>query len=420
MDLLAPVRPVVALEYHIGLVAEALVCLDDVLCPIVGIAHLCAAQGVQIMHRAGAVFRHPEGTVFREIGVHLGRGFGAGGQLEFDLQPVDGQLRNIFPDLVSRSDEGHRTGGLSHADAHAQRTLFALVKHRAVLELCAPCHGDACIDIFADGVLQKARRRKHKGLAGSQLLFKRELCIRHLLPGNNALHAAEVVHMRVAVQHRLDVQRAEAVLHQLLGSLHVFLAHQHIKHDPAVVGADKGRIGHIKAAHLINAIAHFKQTSFSVELGIPPQAGVYSVWSIPVQIAIALQIPCRSVIITIDDPAFRVVQPAALGVGKLPPVRKIQLFIPFGVGLCCDGRCAFGLARLGGILENVCDKIQAVFCGIFRSMGRQRCAARQHCSSRSGNKIPTGHFHSRFLLITDQFARTTGGCQFVSAAASGL
>ena len=59
MDLLAPVRPVVALEHHVGLAAEALICLDDILCPIVGIAHLCAAQGVQIMQRAGAVFRHP-------------------------------------------------------------------------------------------------------------------------------------------------------------------------------------------------------------------------------------------------------------------------------------------------------------------------------------------------------------------------
>ena len=256
-------------------------------------------------------------------------------------------------------------------------------------------------DILADGVLQKARRRKHKGLAGSQLLFQRKRCIRYLLPGNNALHAAEVVYMGVAVQHRLDVQRTEAVLHQLLGSLHVFLAHQHIKHDPAMVGADKGGIGHIKAAHLIDAVTYFKQTGFGVELGIPPQAGVYSVRSIPVQIAVAQQIPCRSVILTIDDLAFRVVQPAALGVGKLPPVGKIQLFIPFGVLFCRDRCCFLRLARLGGILENVCDKIQAVFCGIFRSMGRQRCAARQHCSSRSGNKVSTGHFRSGFLLITE-------------------
>ena len=34
-----------------------------------------------------------------------------------------------------------------------------------------------------------------------------------------------------------------------------------------------------------------------------------------------------SVILTIDDPAFRIVQPAAFCVGKLPPIGKIQLFI---------------------------------------------------------------------------------------------
>ena len=79
MDLLAPVRPVVALEHHVGLVTEALISLDDVLRPIVGIPHLCATQGVEVVQGAGAVFGHPEGTVLREIGVHFGRGFGAGG-----------------------------------------------------------------------------------------------------------------------------------------------------------------------------------------------------------------------------------------------------------------------------------------------------------------------------------------------------
>ena len=79
VDLIAPVRPVVALEHHVGLVAKALVCFDDVLRPIVGIAHLCATQGVEVVQGAGAVFGHPEGTVLREIGVHFGRGFGAGG-----------------------------------------------------------------------------------------------------------------------------------------------------------------------------------------------------------------------------------------------------------------------------------------------------------------------------------------------------
>ena len=376
-------RPVVALEHHIGLIAEALVGLDDILCPLVGIAHLCAAQGVEVVQGAGAVFRHPEGAVFREIGVHFGGGFGAGGQLELNLQSVDGQFREIFPDLVGRSDEGHRTGGLSHADAHAQRTLFALVKHRAVLELCAPRHGDARIDIFADGVLQKARRCKHRDLAGSQLVLERKARICCLCAVDDTLHAAEVIHMRVAVQYSLDLQRAEAVFHQFLGGFHVFLAHQHVKHDPAMVGADKGRIGHIEAAHLIDAVAHFKQTGLGVQLRVPPQARIDGVRRVPVQIAVALQIPCRSVIITIDDPAFRVVQPAALCVGKLPPVGKIQRFIPFGVLFCRDSRCLFDLARLGGVLENVCDKVQTVFVGAACCMRSQGYSARQHCSSRS-------------------------------------
>ena len=84
--------------------------------------------------------------------------------------------------------------------------------------------------------------------------------------------------------------------------------------------SDKGRIGHIKAAHLIDAVTYFKQTGFGVELGIPPQTGVYSVRSIPVQIAVALQIPCKFAILGVDDLTFRIVQPATFCVGKLPPV----------------------------------------------------------------------------------------------------
>ena len=162
-----------------------------------------------------------------------------------------------------------------------------------------------------------------------------------------------------------------------------------------MVGADKGRIGHIEAAHLIDAVAHFKQTGLGVQLRVPPQARIDGVRRIPVQIAVALQIPCRSVIITIDDPAFRVVQPAALCVGKLPPVGKIQRFIPFGVLFCRDSRCLFDLARLGGVLENVCDKVQTVFVGAACCMRSQGCAAGQRCSCRSGNKVSAGHLHSR-------------------------
>jgi len=320
MDLLAPVRPVVALEHHVGLAAEALICLDDILCPIVGIAHLCAAQGVQIMQRTGAVFRHPEGAVFREIGVHLGRGFGAGGQLEFDLQPVDGQLRNIFPNLIGRCDKAHMTGRLSHADADGECSFLPFFQHRTILILRTPGHCDAGIDVFADGVFQKSFRCKDDRFARGKLFVDGKAGVRYIVPVDRTLCAAKVIHMAMTVQHSFDIQRSEPVFHQRFCCLHIFFAHQDIKNDPAVVGADEGRIGHIKAAHLIDAITYFKQTGFGVELGIPPQTGVYSVRSIPVQIAVALQIPCKFAILGVDDLIFRIVQPAAFCVGKLPPV----------------------------------------------------------------------------------------------------
>lgn len=60
---------------------------------------------------------------------------------------------------------------------------------------------------------------------------------------------------------------------------------------------------------------------------------------------------------------------------KFPPVGKIQLFIPFGVLFCRDSSCLFDLARLGGVLENVCDKVQTVFIGTACCVCGQGCAA---------------------------------------------
>ena len=187
----------------------------------------------------------------------------------------------------------------------------------------------------------------------------------------------------MTVQHSFDIQRSEPVFHQRFCCLHIFFAHQDIKNDPAVVGADESRVGHVKTAHLIDAVADLEQSGFCIELGVPPQAWIDRIRRIAIQIAIVLQIPRRCSVIVVNDPASLIVQQAALCVGKLPPVGKIKFAVPLRVFFCGTARCFFRFARLGGVFENVSDKIQAVFCGIFRSMGRQRCAARQHCSSRS-------------------------------------
>ena len=85
VDLLAPVRPVVALKDHIGLVAELLICLDDVFCPVVRIPDLRTAESIQVVQRTGAVFCHPEGAVLRKISVHLCGRFCTRCELKFDL-----------------------------------------------------------------------------------------------------------------------------------------------------------------------------------------------------------------------------------------------------------------------------------------------------------------------------------------------
>ena len=327
------------------------------------------------MQGAGAVFGHPEGTVLREIGVHFGRGFGAGGQLEFDLQPVDGQLWNIFPDLIGRCNKAHLTGRLSHADADGECSFLPFFQHRTILILRTPGHCDAGIDVFADGVFQKSFRCKDDRFARGKLFVDGKAGVRYIVPVDRTLCAAKVIHMAMTVQHSFDIQRSEPVFHQRFCCLHIFFAHQDIKNDPAVVGADEGRIGHIKATHLIDAVTYFKQTGFGIELGIPPQARVDRIRRITVQIPIALQIPCRCSVIVVDDPAFLIVQQATCCIVKFPPVGKIQLFIPFGVLFCRDSSCLFDLARLGGVLENVCDKVQTVFIGTACCVRGQGCAA---------------------------------------------
>ena len=150
----------------------------------------------------------------------------------------------------------------------------------------------------------------------------------------------------MTVQHSFDIQRSEPVFHQRFCCLHIFFAHQDIKNDPAVVGADEGRIGHIKAAHLIDAVTYFKQTGFGVELGIPPQAGVDRIRRIAIQIAIALQIPRRCSVIVVNDPAFLIVQQAARCIVKFLPVGKIQFAVPLRIFFCGTARRILRRPRL--------------------------------------------------------------------------
>ena len=58
-DFAAPMRPVVALEYNIGLVGELALGLEDVVAPTLGVAYLGTAQGIEIVQGTSAVLGHP-------------------------------------------------------------------------------------------------------------------------------------------------------------------------------------------------------------------------------------------------------------------------------------------------------------------------------------------------------------------------
>mgnify|MGYP000326173253 CR=1 FL=1 len=135
-------------------------------------------------------------------------------------------------DFKGRRNECHLTGGLPHADADRERALRAFfpAPYHTDIARGAPC--DACIDIFADGVFQETFRSKNDRLSRGKLLLDGKAGICHIVPVDRTFCTAEVIHMGVAVQHSLDIQRAEAFFHQSFGCLHIFPAHQHVKNDP--------------------------------------------------------------------------------------------------------------------------------------------------------------------------------------------
>ena len=101
----APARPVVGAEHDLGLLAEAVEGLVDVLRPVQGVAHQGAAEGVDVVQGGVDVLGHPEGLHLGDVGVHLRRGFGVRRVLEDHPHAVDLDLLDVLLDDVRRRDQ---------------------------------------------------------------------------------------------------------------------------------------------------------------------------------------------------------------------------------------------------------------------------------------------------------------------------
>ena len=107
MLVLAPGRPVVRGEHHVGAVGERVDRLGEVARPPVRIAHQRAAQRQQVVQVVGGVLGHAQRAELREVEVHLGGRLGAWRHLELDLDAVDRVRLPGFADVERRHDQRH-------------------------------------------------------------------------------------------------------------------------------------------------------------------------------------------------------------------------------------------------------------------------------------------------------------------------
>ena len=256
-------RPVVRLERHLGLAAVARERFHEVVRPGVAVAHLRAAQGVQVVQRGRAVLGNPQRPVAGEPRVHLGGSFGAGRHLELHGHAVDGARLARRRDDIVRREVGDGARGLPHADADGQLAGGRGFQERAVLVARAAPHGVASVHVLGHGMLGEALRHDDGDGALGDLLF-----------GHDALDAAVVVHVGVAHHDAHHRALAQVVGDQLERGARALAAHQRIEHDPARIAADEGDVRHVVAAHLIDAVHDFEQAEEVVDLGVAPEAGV--------------------------------------------------------------------------------------------------------------------------------------------------
>ena len=320
--LVVPVRPVVRLEDHLGVLAVELQGFHQEVCPGLTVADLSPAQGVEVVQGPGAVFRQPQGILLREPGVHLSRCFRSRGELELHDHAVNDHRLTGAGDGHVRRDVRGRPVGLSHADADAQGAGHTGLQEGAVLIAGSSCHGVAGIDVLAHGMLFKALRGDDQHVA-----------VQGLLIGDQRRYAAVMVHVRVGIQNRLDRIVPDVFLYQLIRRLGALHRHQGVIDDPARLALDKGDVGHVVAADLINPVHDLKQAVDVVQLGVSPQAGIGGVRGILIQEGIGILAPCHLAAVGFDHQAVRCDDQAALGVFKLALVVKVQQRIDLLVGI---------------------------------------------------------------------------------------
>ena len=273
----------VAGEDHVRLVGVPLDGLVHVRRPRVGVAHLCAAQRVEVVQGVRAVLRHAERAQLREVEVELGRRLGAGRELELDLDAVHGERLAGPCHGVGRLDEGDRALGRHLAEAGVDLALLVLGQQGAVHVRGAPRHGVAGVDVLADGRLDEALRRDDLTAAGGDVV-----------QAGDALDAAPVVDVAVRVDDGDDRPPRDVLVDELERRGGDLGRDQRVDDDPARVALDEADHREVHAAHLVDAVGDLEEAVQHVEPRLAPEARIDGRRRfLGVEEGVPGQVPCR-------------------------------------------------------------------------------------------------------------------------------
>ena len=201
----APTRPVMRGEHHLGLQAEAVERLADVLRPVQRIADRGAPQRVNVVQRRDDVLRHPQRLHIGNVGVHLPGRFGVRRVLKDHPDAVDLELLDVLFDIPVWRNQPDGAGRHGLAEALADITVWTGGQQQAVLVEQAPVHGVAGIDVLGDRVLHEVGGAMSGIFPDSHILFV-----------DDPAHAAPVVAVGVRVDHGRDGKAlADVLLEQL-------------------------------------------------------------------------------------------------------------------------------------------------------------------------------------------------------------
>ena len=177
-------------------------------------------------------------------------------------------------DFIGRRDIACAALHGGQADAHRQAALRAIGQEAAILIGCAAFHGCTRKHIFAHHRIDKALRYDNRGFAGGNLLRQRQRRIGRVPSRNQPLDAAVMIDVRMADNDGHDARLAHMLTEQLQRLCGGVAAAGAVHDDPSMLAADKGDIGNIIAAHLIDIVRHLEQAVQRVVLRIAPQAGI--------------------------------------------------------------------------------------------------------------------------------------------------